>query len=78
MKITPDVLNKGKPYTCKKCGKDVFTQNVKLIKISKLLAGNSSGHDLISPQPVWQCVSCKRVVNQKDLSRTSDPTTTKK
>jgi len=65
--IPAELLAQGKPYICTKCGKDIFAQRIKLLKLSKLNPGNQTGRDLVIPQPIWQCVSCKRVVRKGDL-----------
>ena len=67
IKISPAVIQSGVAVRCSKCGKDIFENLIKVIKIAKLLPENKTGVDLIIDQPVKRCVSCKHVLKPGDL-----------
>jgi len=67
IKVSIELLHQGKAVVCHKCGKDIFQVYFKVIKISKLIPENKTRQDLYIDQPVKRCVSCKHVLQVRDI-----------
>ena len=57
--LTPQMMEHAKEVVCEECKHDVFVENIKIRKISKLITGSEK--DQVLPIPVICCASCGHI-----------------
>lgn len=65
MAMAQNAMKNAKDIFCK-CGGGIFTQSLKLKRVSKLLIG--ADEDAIVPIPVLTCILCKSEINTSEES----------